>query len=323
MINKYYILLIFIIYSIYLYIFCTNKIVRETLYIKPLWGIGNRLRILRKAIELCKHLNRTLVIVEKSDEGFKGNMKKMFGLPFPHIEDSLFKLLYKSHCTKVNFNKQCTYVGTLKELRDIPLNTPIYMNLCDIQLEDIDNNMIDNSSLYQIWNPHISLKSQKILAEIRSKQNVVGVHIRQGNVNDWHRGYFYNDEWRNISKKEPESSPHFCCFEDASKNLSACPSNIQHIEKYIEIMKTYPQNTTFFVCSDRTGCLLYLYQIFPNRVIMIPLAIETKKIDTQRGFDDFICLGACREIITSQVSSFSDEAKQINNNNIKTIEEVT
>ena len=146
-----------------------------------------------------------------------------------------------------------------------------------------------------------------------NRSNVIGVHIRQGNVNDWHRGYFYGDEWNNISTKEPESSPHFCCFEDSSKNLSACPSNIQHIEQYVTKMRTYPKNTSFFVCSDRIGCLVYLHQIFPNRIIMNEAIIEGKDVDTKRGFDDFICLGACSEIITSKVSSFSDEAKIIRN----------
>jgi len=68
-----------------------------------------------------------------------------------------------------------------------------------------------------------------------------------------------------------------------------------------------------FIILVSTISKSYIYEHVSNR---------DKGIDTQRGFDDFICLGACREIITSQVSSFSDEAKRINDINIKLIEEL-
>ena len=295
----------------------TNELFRDaTLFIKPLWGIGNRLRTIRKAYDLCDLLHRRLIIVDHRDEGFNVFMEHLFGVPVTHISNALFKSIYSYRCHDLKYNKQCTYVGTLDECKAVPKNKPIYIEACDIELNEINN----ANKLYTLWKPMISPKAQQNLNKIKSnRSNVIGVHIRQGNVNDWHRGYFYGDEWNNISTKEPESSPHFCCFEDASKNLSACPSNIQHIEQYVTKMRTYPQTTSFFVCSDRIGCLVYLHQIFPNRIIMNEAIIEGKDVDTKRGFDDFICLGACSEIITSKVSSFSDEAKIIRNIKISTL----
>jgi len=66
----------------------------------------------------------------------------------------------------------------------------------------------------------------------------------------------------------PTSSPQFCCFNDESKNCSAPPSNIEYIDAYINKTNTYPVDTIFFVCSDQTGCLLYLHQMFPNRMML-------------------------------------------------------
>ena len=59
--------------------------------------------------------------------------------------------------------------------------------------------------------------------------------------------------------------------------------------------------------------------MFPNRIITNEVMMEGKEVDTIRGFDDFLCLSACSEIITSKISSFSDEAKIIGNIKISTL----
>jgi len=148
------------------------------------------------------------------------------------------------------------------------------------------------------------------LSEMRKSGRLVGVHVRQGNVNDWHRGYFFG-EWENISKDQPTSSPHFCCFDNPDKNLSTCPSNTQTIDAYVAKMQQYPPETMFFVCTDRTGCTLYLHQQFPDRVLMNDIYLETKVVNTYRGFVDFLCLSLCNEIVVSRMSSFADEASRI------------
>ena len=95
------------------------------------------------------------------------------------------------------------------------------------------------------------------------KSNAVGVHIRQGNKNDYDRGYFFSEEWRGINERLPKCSPQFCCFADKSKNLSACPSNISPIEKYAEAMKKFPPDTIFFVCADRPVVPFICIKFFP------------------------------------------------------------
>tara|TARA_Y100000389_G_C17023409_1_gene299938 strand:- start:28 stop:495 length:468 start_codon:yes stop_codon:yes gene_type:complete len=143
------------------------------------------------------------------------------------------------------------------------------------------------------------------------RAGAIGVHVRQGNVNDWERGFFFNDEWKDISKRDPTSAPLMCCFKDETKNLSACTSNVTHLERYIEKMNEFP-NAVFFVCSDRPGCLLYLYQKFPNRILSNPPSVEKATIDTDSGMKDFICLSKCTTILCSKLSTFCNEASRIN-----------
>ena len=311
-------ILLFIVMAL-VYFVGTKK--NNVLYVWPLWGIGNRLRTLRVCFAISKYMKKEMVIIEHEDEGFKGSISKIFGLPFKTVSLKYFLTVISplQNVPVVNYTEQCANRLSY-DILSKHKNTSVCFKGCEIRFDSDNLNFVNDRSLYSYIHftpPTVSI--DKVLHEIRTK-SAIGVHIRQGNVNDWERGFFFNDEWRGISKKEPESAPLMCCFEDKSKNLSACTSNVTYLERYIKKMKTFPNDTTFFICSDRPGCMLYLHQLFPNRIISNSLAIETKLIDTMRGVYDFYCLSQCTKIIATDVSTFCDEARRIGNIPVESIQ---
>lgn len=302
-------MLIFIVFIVFIRN-CMRMKRKPILYVWPLWGIGNRLRTVRICHNIACRLGHELIVIEHFDDGFdEPSLVKLLNLPFRSIHLSKFKHL--SNVPLLEYNDQCTLKITTDEL-DKYKGKSFCIKACEINVQN-DNSLNEDNSLYNHVKFNIRSEDAAALSTIFSGRNLVGVHIRQGNVNDWSRGYFFNEEWRNIREREPNSSPQFCCFKDSSKNLSACTSNVTSVELFVQRMKEFPPDTEFFVCADRTGCLLYLHQMFPNRIHMLPIAMQTDKVNTKMGLADFYGLTMCSSVIVSKVSSFADEARRVNN----------
>jgi hypothetical protein len=307
-----FVLVLFIIRATIACIRLCKERMLPTLYVYPLWGIGNRLRTVRVCYNIAQQSGHAIVIVDHIDEGFDHpSLTALAGLPFRHISEKSFK---RMNLPTLGYNEECT-LRVSRENLDIFANRSFCIKACEIDIIG-ETHLNESNTLYKHVKFNLPFEYHSMFASIRNNPKVIGVHIRQGSVNDWSRGYFFGDEWKDIKIKKPETSPQFCCFDDASKNLSACASNVVAVDKYINRMKQFASDTIFFICADRTGCLLYLHQLFPGRVIMLPLSLETEKVSSQRGMADFYGLSLCSTILISRLSSFSNEASRVNNSRL-------
>jgi hypothetical protein len=148
---------------------------------------------------------------------------------------------------------------------------------------------------------------QETLDKILGHDLVVGVHIRQGNISDYHQKYFFG-EWEHDGNDN--DLPLMCCYEDTSKNLSSCSRQVVGIERYLDAMRNEPEHARFFVCSDRPGCILAVEQAFPGKLIYNSITID-HDVDFVRGFCDWWCLANCKKMLLSSASSFSIEAAKV------------
>ena len=282
---------------------------QKRLFIAPMWGIGNRLRTIRNAYTLSQILNRELVIVEQYDKYFDANMRDLWHFPFPHVSLKAIENRIGNDMVDVPMDYACTVKARPDDLK-AHAHSDVFMKACELLIEDTPS----NNDLYALSQYQIPLKYKSLIEfVIANSAKMVGIHVRQGSVIDWKSGYFFSDDWDDISTREPESAPYFCCHEDRSKNLSACSSThwLQPIEKYIAKMRSYPPDTKFYVASDRVGCAIYLYQTFPGRIFMNDIKLEDGFVHVERDYVDFYCLSMCTEIVVSKVSSFSDEARRV------------
>jgi hypothetical protein len=206
-----------------------------------------------------------------------------------------------------NENEDC---GVTLTLADDVLSEPkasiqyIGIDSCEIVVPD----MTVSNAFYAMMRPTDAVMAliKDTLDTIHSHDLVVGVHIRQGNISDFHQEYFFGD-WKH---GEDEGLPLMCCHEDAAKNMSSCPEQVVGIEKYVDAMRGEPDHARFFVCSDRPGCILAMEQAFPGRLIYNAITIE-HDVDFVRGFCDWWCLAHCTKLLLSSASSFSIEAAKV------------
>lgn len=266
------------------------------------WGMCNRLRTYNTMYEMASRVGRQMIIVNDIDqykEFFGGDWDALISVPVPMVKRSF---LEGKNMKKLGTpNSDCGVTLSVDELAK-ETDKYVLVRACDVVISGMD---IKNE-FYQLLRP--SRQVQEVIKETIeriARDNCVGVHIRQGNISDYNYGYFFG-KWDNTSKQ----NPLMCCFSDPQKNLSACPENVIVIDKYVEAMRAEPDNTSFFVCTDRPGCLLWLEQSFPKRIVYNKIQIEYD-VDNFLAFCDWYCLAHCRKMILSGPSSFSTEAAKL------------
>jgi hypothetical protein len=267
------------------------------------WGMANRLRCMSVGHELATKSNRRLVMINEDDvykPFFGGDWADVIVAPVGMETSSFMK--DKDIVRIGEENEDCGVKVSLSDIRSRD-DRYIAIESCEIEVTD----MTVENTLYKIMKPtqRIADRLEPILSKIR-KGNVVGVHIRQGNVPDYKQQYFFGD-WD--TKDEP--LPIFCCFDDANKNMTSCPPNVQGLERFINAMKEEPDDVSFFVCSDRPGCLLSLEVVFPHRILHNGMSVE-HDVNFEHGFCDWWCLAHCKKMLLTGPSSFSVEATKVN-----------
>lgn len=264
------------------------------LYVRPFWGIGNRLRTLRVAYDLARELGMPLVLVDEPDGGCSVPLSDMLDLPVAHV------LTHRRHvprcATRLRFNAPvgCGLELPLGAFRGTPGD--IFIEACQLRVDGLES----SGDFYRLVRP--KRRVREALAPLAALLGrCVGVHIRQGSIADFRKGNFFG-AWDNSSRDDPIG----CCVEGA-ETPALCPPSAPKLHVFIQKMQQYPEDTAFFVASDRPGCIQRLHAAFPGRILHLPVQTE-RELDTFRGMCDFMALAACRELVVTRVSSFSEEA---------------
>ena len=274
-----------------------------TLYLRPFWGIGNRLRTLRVAFDLARVLKRRLVLVESVDVGCDVYLTTLLDVP---VDGILYtKALVPLYRTTIKSNGKgdCSLTMPLEEFKKIS-NKALLIEACTLNVAGLE----ETSEFYERTSPRPMItRPMRNMLEMVRNANAVGVHIRQGTVSDYKQGFFFG-KWKNSSSEIPIG----CCSKALVGDEVVCPTSAPCVDGFVAKMKEYPPETIFYVASDRPGCLLQLKEIYGNRILHQPIEIESST-NSVRGMRDFVALSSCRELIISNVSSFSGEASRVNN----------
>ena len=286
-------------------LFTNNYSNIKNIYVKLNWGILNRLRTIRKLYSFCLDNNINLYIIDNlsyvdtEKNSFPISIKEFLNeLPLNFIN---YNNLPKNIKNISNNKKcECEYNNIINKNEDT-----ILISCCDF----IHKKYEKDNRFYKLIQKNINIPNHiHETIKIIIKKKAIGVHIRQGSVYDYYQNNFFGSKV-NYNDKEP----YFCCFKESNKNLSYCPSNVVKLENFISEMNTYPKNTYFYVCSDRTGCILNLLQDFKDRIIYNPIYVHKKEIDVKTDFYDWYCLQFCSKLITTWQSSYSQEASLLYN----------
>lgn len=265
---------------------------KRKIYVRPIWGLGNRIRTLRHCFELGKKTARDVILVDQHDDTFFiGSLKDTLKLTLPSVHaSSAFdydKKIYPD-------DGRCELFLTSEQIKEIAeFNGDVYIDgVCHIQ----SNENLDTREMWKMHPFHMN------------QNNLVGVHIRQGSLADYEYKNFFG-EWQTKESRLP-GPPYYCCFKDKSKNTSSCPSNIQHLDDFVDAMKSYGPSQNFCVVTDRPGCSIEIHRLFPGQIQDMTVFIS-QNTDAQTAANDWSLLASCKEIIVSDISSFSYEASRV------------
>jgi len=276
---------------------------QTTLYVCPMWGLANRLRVLRVAYAICEDRGWKLVVVHSPDKGYDApHLKDLFDVPGIEYQDSIPP---NTPLLKFNVENDCMIQTTIADIQASVRNGRVAIKTCGFKS---DKKLDGGALMYKKMKPRSEILAAcgDVLRVLQNKQNTVGVHIRQGSIPDYQYGQFFGT-WDSDKEK---GLPTACCHQNRALNKSPCTRHAPVIEKFIKIMKTMSEDTVFFVCSDRPGCIDVLERAFPGRIISNTW-VDTSTNDAFGAFCDWWCLSRCQTLICSGMSSFSHEARHM------------
>ena len=273
---------------------------QRTLYLSTMWGLGNRLRTMRVALDVCRALGWRLVVVHVDDKGYEGAPPEDLFV-VPGIEYAR-EVPRGTKTIAHNVKNDCSLDMSIENIRIGAEGLPaVCIYACGLKVAGL----ADDSVMYETMRPtpKVIEACSIALKALDATKNPVGVHIRQGSAPDFKSGYFFG-KWEN---SDQSVMPIGCCV-NGNKHETPCPESAPIAERFVEKMKTMPEDAVFFVCSDRPGCIEYLEDVFPGR-IATNAWVKTFDNDAFGAFCDWYCLSMCSTLILSRTSSFSREAE--------------
>lgn len=253
--------------------------------IEPCAGLGNRMLALSSAYELCKKLNRELIIIWKREAGCNICSADLFDFsniqvidisengwkkePFDTLKSNYIKKKYRKiaksfvECDEVErWKKEGGYKKVeqmIKKEKAIYIKS--YTNLCEI-----------NTFSFEFLKPatEVMIRGKNVFGRISKK--TVGVHIR-----------------RTDHKDAIEMSP---------------------LKLFYDRMKTEVEESDadFYVTTDDRSVLTELRKKIPEEKLIIyedKILDRNSKEGIQDALVDMICLAKCSKIIGSYRSTFS------------------
>jgi hypothetical protein len=272
----------------------------SVIYIKPIGGLCNRLRVIDSAIALAKKQGSYLHVIWQLNADLNCRFEDLFDLPASinqitqtNSNDQISNLIEKIYRKKIGGTIQNLYLKYILKSFDLVLTYDLMQDYhhrnyvgCNFPELVADRRVYISTphAFYPADRPFgdfvpVDRLQQIITAQSTNFGNVIGVHIRRT---------------------------------DNQQSWAASPT-----AKFMKLMEAeihQDENTRFFVATDSPSEEAHLQQTFPGRIITYkkksldrhdPEAIEAAVID-------LYCLSNCRKLIGSYYSSFTDTAHKIN-----------
>ena len=297
------------IVSIFRYYFIPSPYVvtpsQKTLILKPMWGLGNRLRTMSGAFTAAKRLNvRCFIFWEKNDH-FPQDITELYSnIPITtRIPDNM-KI-------EASGKGRCEWENTLENLEN---KLPCIISSCNFLIKDTDKYRHEFYQWVQL-SPIVSKLIGQYSQLLDNKS--IGIHLRQGDIADAKDDWFFG-KWSGKPKIVHSESDLVCCS-NKNSNSHTCPSNIDTIDKRLMDIKNenIDSKTNIWVATDRKNCIkVFEEKLKPASVIHLGSLKFNRKNSTGRDMQnaliDMYMLAKCIRFYGSHISSFTDEVKVIN-----------
>ncbi len=278
---------------------------QKTLILKPMWGLGNRLRTMSGAFTAAKRLNvRCLIFWEKNHHSPQDITELYSNIPITTRIPGDMKI-------EANGRGKCEWDSTLETLEN---KLPCVITSCNFVIKDTDKHRHEFYQWVQLA-PMVSKWIGQYSQLLHNKS--IGLHLRQGDITDAKDDWFFG-KWSGKPKFVHSESDLACCS-NKNSNSHICPSNIETIDKRLMDIKNenIDSKTIIWVATDRKNCIkVFEEKLKPASVIHLGSLNYNRKNATGRDMRnalvDMYMLAKCNRFYGSSISSFTDEVKVIN-----------
>lgn len=284
----------------------------KSIYLKPINGLGNRLRAINSLLSFAKKTNKNLKIYWAESEGFSNaKFEELFEIY--NLDDDI-EFIEKEEYLEACANYFCLHENfeqsevTLEYFIKDPMYTYKIINENNFCYEGSSGLSYIFSNVMPIEEDNSFLSSLKPSKEIKEKilsiknkfdKNTVGVHIRRGDA--------INSPWRE-------------CFLNSDDKM--------FFERIEEILKK-DESTKFFLSTDCEETNTKFVERFKEKIIFQEKAFNKKDLSHKQKKDlqkeaavDMFLLSNTNYILGTNWSSFSDVSSKIGNKEIEIIKKI-
>lgn len=281
----------------------------RTLYLRPQWGLGNRLRTMSGAFTVAKRMNVRCLVFWDINDHFPQHVEELYSnipitttLP-PDIKSE-------------NPQNACEWKSTLEQLEQ---KLPCLISSCMFEISDTEKDRHDFYTWAKLA-PTVSKWIDKYCKALRTSGSTIGLHLRQGDITDARDNHFFGKWTEDKEKLVVKSESDLPCCSNANTDNPHCPSNIETIDKRLKALEneTVSNKTKIWVATDRTNCIQdFKEKLKPASVLYLGCLDTQKKEDaTERDMRlalvDMYMLAKCNRFYGSYISSFTKEVEIIN-----------
>jgi len=224
-----------------------HRLIKAPIYVRPTWGLSNRLRTIAGAFVVGRAVGRNVVVIWGTSPQCPQNLTDFFqGVPSAPGPPAGAALLQRNPRT-------CEFrADNLSGLEQVPGDRPIYVNGCDFAVKHVtDQRYLAFHALH--LQPALRAEARALIALIRRPgRRAVGVHIRQGSLQDARQGAFFGP-----FRRPPAGTTGLpCCTEGGPRWV--CPARARPLGSYAAAMRKaagVAASSVFFVAADRPSCL--------------------------------------------------------------------
>ena len=266
---------------------------KPRLIVKPMHGLGNRLRVLASAYNIAKETNRELIICWDKDEHFNAEYYDLF-----KEQDLGLNITFTNSLILNNIHDLRSYNYMENDLyshKDHIINTETDLDIFVISSSVLKSKFTDyqkeNSFLSQL---NFSNNVSNLINSINIDDNFVGVHIRYDGIN-WE-----NLQAENISNWNSEAHELIKSHRNKSRP--------QDFESKMRNLLDNDINLKFFVSAANKDSISYITNLFSDKVYFLdtPTINNRDKLSLQYALADMILLSKCKHLLGSGWSSFTE-----------------
>ncbi len=274
----------------------------KRLIIRPMHGLGNRLRVLASAYNIAKNSGRDLVICWDKDEHLNSDFYELFREQEFEINFSITTSKFLENINEISFyNYMENELYTHKD-KEINLETDLDILItssCVIKSDLTDWNQ-ENKFLKSL---KVSYEIEEIINQVSIDEDHVGVHIR-----------YDGDNWEDLPH---ENVKHW--NEEAHEILKTNRNNSKPEFFADEMLKMLRRNKKykFFISAAKLNSINFMLNKFDNNIIDFikrpNQADHRDSLGIKYAMADMILLSKCKYVLGSGWSSFTEGAQRFSN----------